>query len=275
MVKALAAFLDFCYLVRHPSINQDQLFAIQEALDRFHRYRKVFERTGIREKGFSLPRQHAMVHYVGHIIAFGAPNGLCSSITESMHIRAVKKPWRRSSRNNPLPQMLSTNTRLSKLAAFRRSLINRGMLDDPRNLAPPVHCQQHGTPSDSDSNSNTSCQRPHTTSTATPTTDSNSHRRRRTTTTPPETDVDDELPACQRTPNTTTPPEATRAPPGVLNHVVLARTRGKHPMFLILSSLRMYSAKGATHNRRIDHRCRLQHEGSNSSVPVRAGAPQK
>ena len=128
MVKAIAAFLDFCYLVRHPSINQDHLRAIQEAINRFHLHRKVFQTTGVREKGFSLPRQHAMVHYINHIIAFGAPSGLCSSITESMHICAVKKPWRRSSRNHPLLQILCTNTRLSKLAAFRRSLIVRGML---------------------------------------------------------------------------------------------------------------------------------------------------
>lgn len=175
MVKALAAFLDFCYLVRRPSINQDQLHTIQEALDRFHRYREVFKTTGVREKGFSLPRQHAMMHYIAHIIAFGAPNGLCSSITESMHICAVKKPWRRSSRNNPLLQMLSTNTRLSKLATFRRSLITRGMLSDPCTPAPP------------------------------------------------ESDR-------QRSPDTTAPETAggERSPPGVLNHVVLARTRGEH-----------------------------------------------
>ena len=123
MVKAIAAFLDFCYLVRRPSINQDHLHAIQEALDRFHQHRKIFETTGVRENGFSLPRQHAMVHYVSHIIAFGAPTGLCSSITESMHIRAVKKPWRRSSRNHPLLQILRTNARLSKLTAFWHSLV--------------------------------------------------------------------------------------------------------------------------------------------------------
>ncbi|KAF8953940.1 hypothetical protein BDZ97DRAFT_1678489, partial [Flammula alnicola] len=40
---------------------------------------------------------------------FGAPGGLCSSITESRHITAVKKPWRRSSRFEALGQMLITN----------------------------------------------------------------------------------------------------------------------------------------------------------------------
>jgi hypothetical protein len=64
------------------------------------------------------------------IRAFGAPNGLCSSITESKHIKAVKEPWRRSSRFNPLNQILLTNQRLDKLAASRADFAKRDMLDD-------------------------------------------------------------------------------------------------------------------------------------------------
>jgi len=62
------------------------------------------------------------------IHAFGAPNGLCSSITESKHIKAVKEPWRRSSRFEALSQMLLTNQRLDKLAATRVDFADRGML---------------------------------------------------------------------------------------------------------------------------------------------------
>lgn len=174
MVKAIAAFLDFCYLVRRPSINQDHLCAIQEALDRFHKYRKIFQTTGVREKGFSLPRQHAMMHYINHIVAFGAPSGLCSSITESMHIRAVKKPWRRSSRHHPLLQILRTNTRLDKLAAFRRSLVARKMLGET--CDPDLSARER--PPDPER--------------------------------PTSTSGDEDLPA------------------SVLNHVVLARTKGGH-----------------------------------------------
>ena len=133
MIRAISAFLDFCYLVRRPTITQTTLQEIQRTLDRFHRYRPIFQKTGVREcgpKGFSLPRQHALKHYIEHIIAFGAPNGLCSLITESMHIRAVKKPWRRSSRLKALDQILLTNQHLSKLAAIRRSFEHCGMLRD-------------------------------------------------------------------------------------------------------------------------------------------------
>ena len=70
-----------------------------------------------------------MEHYVAHIRSFGAPNGLCSSITESKHIKAVKEPWRRSSRFDALGQMLLTNQRLDKLAALRVAYTRRGMLE--------------------------------------------------------------------------------------------------------------------------------------------------
>ncbi|OBZ67134.1 hypothetical protein A0H81_12921 [Grifola frondosa] len=53
---------------------------------------------------------------------------LCSSITESKHIKAVKDPWRRSSRHKAIGQMLVSNQRLDKLAASRVDFKKRGML---------------------------------------------------------------------------------------------------------------------------------------------------
>ena len=76
-----------------------------------------------------MPRQHSIIHYYTLIRLFGAPNGLCSSITESKHIRAVKEPWRRSNRNEALGQMLITNQRLDQLAAARTDFSQRGMLN--------------------------------------------------------------------------------------------------------------------------------------------------
>ncbi|TFY78106.1 hypothetical protein EWM64_g5904 [Hericium alpestre] len=129
MVKCIAALLDFCYLARRPSHDTDTLQLMDEALARFHLHRMVFIDEGLRPDGISLPCQHALLHYVSAIRLFGSPNGLCSSITESKHIRAVKKPWRRSSHNKPLGQIIRTNTRLSKLAAIRVQFTKRGMLD--------------------------------------------------------------------------------------------------------------------------------------------------
>ena len=131
MVRTFGAYLNFCYLVRAPVIDEDSMAVIQNALSRFYEYRPIFQAIGIREpgpQGFCLPRQHAIKHYPKHIAAFGAPNGLCSSITENKHIKAVKRPWRHSSRCNTLHQILLTNQRLDKFAACRVDFYNHGML---------------------------------------------------------------------------------------------------------------------------------------------------
>jgi hypothetical protein len=128
MVKAISAFTEFCYLVRRSVISEDTLESIDAALASFHHYREIFRITGVRPEGFSLPRQHSLQHYRRLIQMFGAPNGLCSSITESKHIRAVKKPWRRSSRYQALGQMLLINQRMDKLAAARVNFTAHGML---------------------------------------------------------------------------------------------------------------------------------------------------
>ena len=108
--------------------TQDSLNALDTALERFHHYREVFRIPDVRPGGFSLPRQHSLKHYRHHIENFGTPNGPCSSITESKHISAVKKPWRRSNRFEALKQMLIINTRNDKLAAMRVDFASRGML---------------------------------------------------------------------------------------------------------------------------------------------------
>ena len=129
MVKAIQAFLDFCYIARKNTHDETTLFKLKDALDRFHHFRTIFQDSGVRPQGFSLPRQHALVHYFSHIRLFGAPNGLCSSITESKHIKAVKEPWRRSNHFEAIMQMMVTNERLDKLWAMRVDFTKRGMLE--------------------------------------------------------------------------------------------------------------------------------------------------
>jgi hypothetical protein len=129
IVRCVVALLDFSYLARRNAHFTSTLRAMELALARFHAYRRIFETEGIRGDGFSLPRQHSLVHYVEAIHDFGSPNGLCSSITENKHIDAVKRPWRRSNRNKAIFQILKTNKRKQKLAAARAEFGRKGMLD--------------------------------------------------------------------------------------------------------------------------------------------------
>ena len=136
LVQCLSALLDFCYIVRRSEIGESDLAALEKALNRFHTSREIFRTSGVRPSGFNLPRQHSMVHYAHLIREFSAPNRLCSSITESRHITAVKEPWRRSNHFEPLIQMMVTNQRLDKLTSARTNFIARRMLPPERNTAP-------------------------------------------------------------------------------------------------------------------------------------------
>ncbi|KAH9987753.1 hypothetical protein BJV74DRAFT_491980, partial [Russula compacta] len=130
MVKCVSAFLDFCYIARRDTITSDALDQLEDALARFHFHREAFVGTaGVDGDQVSLPRQHSLKHYLRSIQLFGSPNGLCSSITESKHIKAVKEPWRRSSRYKALVQMLRTICRLDKLTAACRAHTKLGMMD--------------------------------------------------------------------------------------------------------------------------------------------------
>ena len=128
MLQCLRAFLEFCYIARHDVITERLLAQLKDALRRFHQYRQVFIEIGV-SPGSSLPRQHSMVHYADSIRLFGVPNGLCSSIMEAKHIKAVKEPWRRTNHYQPLNQILYINQRLDKLYAMRTDFTTRGMLE--------------------------------------------------------------------------------------------------------------------------------------------------
>ena len=129
IIKALTAFLEFCYIARLDTISESSLNALDNALRKFHHHRQIFQESGVCPTGFSLPHQHALTHYHYHIEKFGAPNGLSSSITESKHITAVKKPWCQSNHYEALNQMLTTNSRNDKLAAAHVDFSTRGMLN--------------------------------------------------------------------------------------------------------------------------------------------------
>ena len=101
---------------------------LDEVLTRFHQHHEFFKTTGV-VTTFSLPCQHSMKHYKQLIQLFSAPNGLCSSIMESKHVKAVKKPYRHTSKYRALGQMLIINQRLDKLAASRIDFKSRGMLE--------------------------------------------------------------------------------------------------------------------------------------------------
>ncbi|KAF9492166.1 hypothetical protein BDN71DRAFT_1483874 [Pleurotus eryngii] len=102
----------------------DQQITATPGFPGLHRFPdgRHFKHSGV-HKSISLPRQHLLVHYAHLIQEFGAPRGLCSSIT---------KPWRCSSRWEALGQMLTTNQWLDKLAAMHTDFEEHKMISISR-----------------------------------------------------------------------------------------------------------------------------------------------
>jgi hypothetical protein len=127
MVQCLSVFMEACYIAHQNAISGPMLNKFKDCVDKFHELRNIFITLGV-HSDISLPRQHALAHYYYSIQLFGSPNGLCSSITESKHIKAVKEPWRRSSHYKALSQMLTTLTRMEKMSMLCREFTELGMM---------------------------------------------------------------------------------------------------------------------------------------------------
>ncbi|KAI9570938.1 hypothetical protein HD554DRAFT_2203708 [Boletus coccyginus] len=122
MVCTFHAFLEFCFIAQHDIITDDTLEDLEDALKHFHEYHKIFISAN---------------HYLELIHLFDTPNGLCSSITESKYIKAVKRPYWRSSKFGTLKQILLTNQQMDKLAALLVNFTARGMLKEHSALTHP------------------------------------------------------------------------------------------------------------------------------------------
>ena len=64
MVRALQAYLDFCYIAQCDVHDTNSLKELEDALGRFHTHREIFQASGVWPQGFNLPCLHAAVHYL-------------------------------------------------------------------------------------------------------------------------------------------------------------------------------------------------------------------
>lgn len=91
IVCTFHAFLEFYYLVCCQVISESALDQIEAVLHHFHHFHHVFITGDVPiATTFFFPHQHSMKHYSHLIYLWGAPNGLCFSLTKCKHIKAVK-----------------------------------------------------------------------------------------------------------------------------------------------------------------------------------------
>jgi hypothetical protein len=119
--------MDACYIACQNAISASVLECFRGCIEKFHELCEAFIACGVHKK-LSLPCQHAFNHYYSLIQSFGSPNGLCSSITESKHVKAVKDTWCWSSCFKAIAQIVVTLLWLHKMAAARQHFTSLGML---------------------------------------------------------------------------------------------------------------------------------------------------
>ncbi|KAI0055060.1 hypothetical protein BV25DRAFT_1816173 [Artomyces pyxidatus] len=118
---ATRSILDFIYLAQYTTHNDTTLQYMKDALDTFHRHRKVFIDMGLRDD-FNIPKFHALLHYIPSIKLFGTTDNYNTEMFERFHIDFAKDGWRASNRRDERPQMAQWLTRQEKVASFDRYL---------------------------------------------------------------------------------------------------------------------------------------------------------
>ncbi|KAI0039510.1 hypothetical protein FA95DRAFT_1504079 [Auriscalpium vulgare] len=104
VVRAVRALLDFLYLAQYPSHSSNTLAYLEEALQRFHDNKHVFEELGIRGH-FIIPKLHGLSHYVESIKLFGTTDNYNTEATERLHIDYAKDAYRSTNHKDAFPQM--------------------------------------------------------------------------------------------------------------------------------------------------------------------------
>ncbi|HEV7737133.1 MAG TPA: hypothetical protein VGO47_07155, partial [Chlamydiales bacterium] len=94
VTQVARAIIDFIYYASFPSHSTETIRRLQDALDTFHEYKKVFIKMNIQEH-FRIPKIHSMEHYAWFIRQKGALDGYNTELSERMHI-LVKDSYRDS-----------------------------------------------------------------------------------------------------------------------------------------------------------------------------------
>ncbi|KAF7795494.1 hypothetical protein EIP86_006656 [Pleurotus ostreatoroseus] len=118
-IRATRALLDFLYLAQYQSHSTETLEYMEDALDEFHKYNKIFLTLGARSGGhFNLPKLHALQHYIDCIRLFGTTNNYDTALSERLHIDFVKEAYRNSNKKDATEQMCRWLRRRETLNRF-------------------------------------------------------------------------------------------------------------------------------------------------------------
>ncbi|KAI0039517.1 hypothetical protein FA95DRAFT_1585270 [Auriscalpium vulgare] len=108
-IRAARGLLDFLYIARYRSHTGETIGYLRDALDLFHRNKKIFLKTSARVgagDGFDIPKLESLQHYIPSICAIGTTDNCDTETTERLHIDFAKDAYRASNKREYLEQMM-------------------------------------------------------------------------------------------------------------------------------------------------------------------------
>lgn len=110
ILKAMRGFLDFIYLAQYESHSTVTLDYLQEALQKFHKYKSHIAESGVRDGPkrngeFHIPKVELMQHVKRLIELLGSAPQFSSEQTERCHIDMAKIPYKSTNRKDYAEQM--------------------------------------------------------------------------------------------------------------------------------------------------------------------------
>ncbi|CUA75367.1 Leucine--tRNA ligase [Rhizoctonia solani] len=132
-VTATSSMMDVFFRLRLPQVDEDDLGAINEGLERFHHYKRVFVDHGAFTNRWGwngVPKLHMASHWTHQIRQLGTPDGYDTEITERLHRHAVKNPYHQTSKVNAIPQMILRLQRKETWAEARAKFVRAGLVPE-------------------------------------------------------------------------------------------------------------------------------------------------
>ncbi|KAM6501374.1 hypothetical protein JOM56_004388 [Amanita muscaria] len=140
LVRAVRALLDFIFLSQLPAISMQDLKYMESSLKSFHENKAIFVDLGIRDN-FTIPKLHALEHYITSIQLFGSTDNYNTQHTERLHIDYTKEAYRATNTRDEYPQMTAWLERREKIERHEKYIQwqNRApSLDDTLPLPPQI-----------------------------------------------------------------------------------------------------------------------------------------
>ncbi|THH20297.1 hypothetical protein EUX98_g8611 [Antrodiella citrinella] len=119
LVRSVRAILDFLYLAQYPVHTTTTLALLDDALDRFHANKSIFEDIGVRST-WNIPKLHYLRHYAMLIKRLGTPDNFNTEYTERLHIDLAKDAYEATNAKDEFPQMTRWLERREKVLRHER-----------------------------------------------------------------------------------------------------------------------------------------------------------